>query len=125
MTTLTPALTFALAIIALCTGLASLFVQLRKAKPEADKAKAEAEDSAATAESKTVATALSLLPALRQRIDDLEARINDLEARDRAKTIRIDELEDGVKVLTAQVVELGHRPAWPPPSRNTIHREGD
>lgn len=71
----------------------------------------------------TVATAISLMGQMRIEMTGLQAqidiqrtRIDKLERRDRTKQRRINHLEDGVQHLTAQVLELGHHPVWPPPT---------
>lgn len=68
---------------------------------------------ASEVESTTTATATGLMKTMADDIDRLRARIVDLEQRDELKAKRIDELEDGVRVLREQIFDLGHSPVWP------------
>ena len=101
MTTAVPILSAAAAILA---ALLTYLNTRRKVNAEADSA--------------TVASALSLIQPMREELATLRARIDDLEARDKAKALRIDELESGVTVLQEQIRQLGHDPKWPIPARH-------
>ncbi len=80
------------------------------------KVEAEIEHEEAETDSITVASALTLIEPMQQRIMKLEARLDDLERRNRSSLLRIEHLEQGVKVLQRQVIDLGSEPAFKLPN---------
>ena len=107
------------------TGIAALIVSLGTFLAQRRKFGAEAGRTDAETESITVATALSLLPDMRAEIETLRKRVDSLVARDEEKAKRIDDLEEGVRVLHEQIRQLGHTPIWPEPARRPPSHPGD
>ena len=67
----------------------------------------------ATAADVTVSTALELLNPLRERVRVLEDKVEEMCREIRSEREAMAELRDGVEVLTNQLIEAGHQPAWP------------
>lgn len=67
----------------------------------------------ATAADVTVSTALELLDPLRARIKALEEKVEGMCKEMEAQRELVKDLEEGHQILTAQIVDLGHEPAWP------------
>lgn len=82
------------------TAFIGSIVALLVALNNRNKAKSEAESAATIAYTEIV-------EPLRQRISDLEARVSSLELENK-------ELRRGVRILSNQLREAGHEPAWEP-----------
>ena len=78
------------------------------------KASAEADKTVTESESVTVSTALSLLGPMRDHIAELRKEMGELRARMVVVEMHNDELARAVEILSAQIVDLGHVPGWPP-----------
>ena len=50
-----------------------------------------------------------------EKIDKQAKRIAEMQKEINALRERVEHLEDGVKILTAQLVSEGHDPKWPQP----------
>ena len=74
---------------------------------------AAASEHEATAADVTVGTALELLEPLRLRVRTLEEKLDLLCAEIKAERAENADMREGVELLSAQLVDAGHKPGWP------------
>ena len=105
-----------IAVIAVIPGSLALIGQLRKDKAE-QKQKQEAHnlnqqgvyiDNAG----KLTGTAMQLIDKMNERVNELETEQALMQERITMQERRIDKLSNGVRILTNQIIGLGHQPVW-------------